>query len=122
VRRESRLYVRLELEDWRLLRERSRTRGLAAATYVSLLVRTHLRGGAPLPKAEFLALRQCITEVTTIGRNLNQIARRSNQNDRLGRSEVVAMIKVAEALRGHFKALLEANCRSWRDGDAGTSD
>jgi predicted DNA binding CopG/RHH family protein len=49
VNRDARLNVRLEPEDWRLLRERARARGIASATYLSYLARSHLRGAAPLP-------------------------------------------------------------------------
>jgi predicted DNA binding CopG/RHH family protein len=122
VSRQARLYVRLAAEDWRLLRERARARGMAPATYVSILTRSHLRGGAPLPKAEFLALRQSVVELTTIGRNLNQIARAINQGGKPampGRAEVGAMVKVAEGLRDHFKELLKANQLSW-GSDAAT--
>jgi hypothetical protein len=41
--------------------------------------RSHLRGAAPLPKAEYLALTQSVAELATIGRNLDQIARVLNQ-------------------------------------------
>jgi len=117
VNREARLYVRLAAEDWRLLKERSTARGLPSATYASLLVRSHLRGAAPLPKAEYLALKQSVLELTAMGRNLNQIARAMNQGGRPtlpGRAEVGAMLKVAEGLRDHFRELLKANERSWR--------
>jgi predicted DNA binding CopG/RHH family protein len=118
VNRGARLYVRLAPEDWRLLKERSSARGLPSATYVSLLVRSHLRAATPLPKAEYLALKQSVLELTAVGRNLNQIARAMNQGGRPalpGRVEVGAMLKVAEGLRDHFKGLLKANERSWRD-------
>ncbi|HTD12704.1 MAG TPA: plasmid mobilization relaxosome protein MobC [Steroidobacteraceae bacterium] len=124
VSRETRLYVRLAAEDWRLLKERSSARGLPSATYISLLVRAHLRDVAPLPKTEYLALKQSVVELTAIGRNLNQIARVANHDGRPalpGRAEVGAMLKVAEGLRDHFRALLSANERSWRRGHAGTS-
>src|ERR1700682_637831 len=39
--RDARLYVRLAAEDRRLLKERSGASGLASATYVALLVRSH---------------------------------------------------------------------------------
>lgn len=39
----ARVYVRLRCSDHALLRERAAGRGLASATYVSMLVRTHLR-------------------------------------------------------------------------------
>ena len=66
--RDARLYVRLEPEDRQLLTGRATQRGMPSATYVSLLVRTHLRGVAPLPKEELLALRHSIAELKTAGR------------------------------------------------------
>src|SRR5271168_4315027 len=54
--RDSRLTVRIRPDDQLLLRERAAARGMAAATYVSVLTRAHLRGLTPLPKAEWLAL------------------------------------------------------------------
>lgn len=123
VHRDARLYVRLEPEDWLLLRTRSEARGMASATYTSLLLRSHLRDVAPLPRAEYLALNHLVTELAAIGRNLNQIARAIHQGGRPampGRAEVDTMLKLAEALRDHVRALLLANARSWR-GHAETS-
>jgi hypothetical protein len=117
LNRDSRLYVRLAAEDRRLLKERSSARGLPSATYVSLLVRSQLLAAVPLPKAEYLALKQSVLELTAMGRNLNQIARAMNQGGRPGapgRAEVATMLKLAEALRDHFKGLLKANELSWR--------
>ena len=124
VNRDARLNVRLEPEDWRLLRERARTRGMASATYLSYLARCHLRGGAPLPKAEYTLLKQSVEQLAALGRNLNQIARAMNQSDRPatpGRAEVAAMLKLSESLRDHFKGLLDANDRSWRTGHDATT-
>ena len=121
VNRLARLYVRMEPQDWRLLKERSQARGMASATYASLLLRSHLRGSAPLPKAEYVALRQSIDGLSAVGRNLNQIARALDQGGRTslpGGQEVTAMLKIAEGLRDHFRALLEANQRSWEEGCA----
>jgi hypothetical protein len=47
IGRRARIYVRLRLGDHALLRERAARRGLASATYVSMLVRAHLRGLSP---------------------------------------------------------------------------
>lgn len=124
VNRDARLNVRLEPEDCRLLRERAKARGMASATYLSYLARSHLRGVAPLPKAEYTLLKQSVEQMAAVGRNLNQIARAINQGDRPampGKSEVLAMVKVAEALRDHFRAVLDANARSWGEGHATTS-
>ena len=74
---------------------------------------------APLPKAEYVALMQSTEAIAAVGRNLNQIARAMNSGARVelpGRQEVMSMLKIAEALRDHFKALLKANQRSWEDG------
>jgi antitoxin component of RelBE/YafQ-DinJ toxin-antitoxin module len=124
VSREARLSVRLAPDDRVLLTERAGARDMAAATYVSVLVRAHLRALAPLPQAELMALKRAIAELSAIGRNLNQIARVTNQGGRtaaIGRNEVMAMLKVAEALRDHMKALLKANERTWRIGHAETA-
>lgn len=117
VNRNARINVRLESEDWRLLRERAKARGLPSATYLSYLTRSHLRGGVPLPNAEYTLLKQSVEQLAAVGRNLNQVARAMNQGDRSagpGQAEVAAILKTTEALRQHFRALLEANSRSWR--------
>ena len=52
---------------------------MRSATYVSVLVRSHLRNLTPLPKEELTALKRSVAELGAIGRNLNQIARGANQ-------------------------------------------
>src|SRR5712671_4063064 len=83
VARGARLYVRLRPEDHVLLRERAASRGMAAATYASTLLRTHLRGVALLPQRELTELKRSVAELGAIGRNLNQIARVANQTGRV---------------------------------------
>ena len=115
--RDARVYVRLEEGVRVQLMKRALERGMPSATYLAGLAKSHLCGGAPLPKEELLALKRSIAELKAIGRHLNQIARALNQDGRAagpGRQEVQAMFKVAAGLRDHFKALLEANERSWR--------
>jgi Bacterial mobilisation protein (MobC) len=116
--RDARLCVRLDPDDRKMLADRAAARGMRSATYVSVLVRSHLRGVAPLPKDELLALKRAIAELTAIGRNLNQIAKASHQGTALsqGREDLRAMLKIAEALRDHFRELLKANERSWSGG------
>jgi hypothetical protein len=124
VNRDARLNVRLEPEDWRLLRERAKARGMASATYLSYLARSHLRGACPLPKAEYTLLKQSVEQLASVGRNLNQIARAMNQGGPPtgpGQAEVAAMLKVVRELKDHFRALLDANEKSWRRGHAPTS-
>ena len=119
VSRAARLTVRLRADDQMLLRERALARGLASATYVSVLVRSHLRSLAPLPKAELLAIKGAVSELGSIGRNLNQIARAANQGERVsgpGREDVKVMLRVCEGLRDHVRGLLSANLRAWEQG------
>lgn len=124
VSRDARISVRLAPDDRLLLAERAAARDMAAATYVSVLVRSHLRALAPLPKEELMAIKRSIAELGAIGRNLNQIARVANQGGRtvaIGVDQVRAMLKVSEGLRDHVKGLLRANERSWTSGYADTS-
>ena len=119
-----RLYVRLDPADRLMLNERAAARGMPSATYVAVLVRSHLRNLSPLPKQELLALKSAVAELGAIGRNLNQIARAMNQGQRVagpGRAELQAMLQVGSALRDHVKALLAGNTKSWDQGYAETA-
>jgi hypothetical protein len=119
VARASRLSIRLRPDDHILLRERAEARRMPAATYVSVLTRAHLRSLSPLPKEELLALKRTVSELGSIGRNLNQIARAANQGDRVmgpARDDLRAILRVCEGLRDHVKGLLAANIKSWGQG------
>jgi hypothetical protein len=115
------ILVRLRREDRLLLDARAEARGMRSATYVSVLVRSHLRKIPPLPKNELLALKRSIAELATIGRNINQIAKAVNEGGRAPgsvREEFRAMLKICEALRDNTKDLLKANEISWLTGEA----
>jgi hypothetical protein len=119
--RVSRFSIRLRPDDQILLRERAAARGMPTATYVSVLTRAHLRSLSPLPKEELLALRRTVSELGSIGRNLNQIARAANQGERgsgPSREDLRAILRVCEGLRDHVKRLLSANIKSWEQGYA----
>lgn len=119
--RYARLTVRLAPADRALLRERANARTMYAATYVSVLVRSHLRRVAPLPDRELSSLQASVRELAAIGRNLNTMARLLQQDAHQavpGLQEVQAMLRVCEALRDHFRALIKANLISWDIGHA----
>jgi len=119
VGRDARLSISLAPEDRMLLCERATARGMRSATYISVLVRAHLRNLTPLPREELAALKRSVAELGAIGRNLNQIARATNQGSKPtgpGRQDLQAMLRVAEGLRDHVKALLKANRTSWEQG------
>jgi hypothetical protein len=120
-----RFSVRVTPDDLVLLDARARARGMRAATYASVLLRAHLRSLAPLPKDELLALKQSVSELGAIGRNLNQLARAANQGSRVAgptREDLRALIKVCEGLRDHVRALIRANITSWEQGHAESND
>jgi hypothetical protein len=82
---------------------------MASATYVSVLLRAHLRALTPLPKDELAALKEAVGALGAIGRNLNQMTR--------GREEFRAILKLCEALRDHTKGLISSG-RTLRAGTA----
>jgi hypothetical protein len=119
--RTARLMIRLCSDDQILLGDRAAARGMAPATYVSVLTRAHLRSLAPLPKEELLALKRTIGELGSVGRNLNQIAHAANQGQLVtspGRNDLEAMLRVCGALRDNLKRVLMANLKSWERGSA----
>jgi len=119
VPRDARLYVRLRPEDHLLLRERANGRGLAAATYASMLLRAHLRAVTPLPERELVELKRAVGALGLVGRTLNQIARIAHQNGTVSApspGDIRAILRALEGLRDHVKALMLANARAW-EGD-----
>jgi len=119
-----RISVRLRDDDLYVLRERAKARSLPVSTYVSFLVRAHLRGQAPLPTEELEALRRSVAEVAAIGRNINQIARAMNQHQWPGGPSIEDLrqiIRVLTVTKDHFKALINANLASWDSGNAKAS-
>ena len=114
-----RMSVRLRADDLLLLRERARARAMPAGTYVSLLVRSHLRNMAPVPDAELAALKRAIAEISAIGRNLNQLARAVNLGERPGgpsRSDLQALLRACTGLRDAMKGVINTNLASWEAG------
>ncbi len=123
--RAERLSIRLAPDDRLLLCDRAAARGMPSATYVAILVRSHLRKLTPLPVEELAALKRSIAELGAVGRNLNQIARALNAGGRWdgpARQHLEAMLTIAVALRDHVRALLKANETSWERGYAETTD
>ena len=113
------LFVRLRNEDRLLLDARAEARGMRPATYASVLLRAHLLKLTPLPKDELLALKRSISELASIGCNINQIAKALNEGAKAPasvREECRAMLKICVALRDNTKALLKANVTSWESG------
>jgi len=119
--RRGRLSVRLTAQDLLHLRARAEARGVAAATYVSMLIRAHLLSVIPIPAGELQALRAATAELAAIGRNVNQIAREV-QSGRVPAGVQLpylgTYLEVCKALHAHFQSYLRANAASWTSGHA----
>jgi Bacterial mobilisation protein (MobC) len=120
----TRVCIRLRKDDLQLLRERAQSRGLASATYVSVLVRVHLRQLAPLPQDELRALKRTVAELSLVGRNLNQIARAANQGQAVAVSQkdLKSVLQSCDGLRRHVSDLIRTNVLSWEVGAAQAQD
>jgi hypothetical protein len=119
--RDARVTIRLVAEDRALLRERAVARTVPSATYVSFLVRAHLRGLAPIPDRELRALREAIAELSGLSRTLRAMAhllQRGGHPNPPGRVEVDGMIRICDHLHDHFRGVLKTNLQSWTSGRA----
>jgi antitoxin component of RelBE/YafQ-DinJ toxin-antitoxin module len=119
VRGDARVCVRLQPGDMLLLRERAAAREMPASTYVSFLLRAHLRALTPVPAAELAAVKRAVAEIGALGRNINQIARAVNRGEtptgpRLG--ELRSILRALEVFREHLKAWIRVNLTSWSMG------
>jgi len=117
--RAERLYVRLYRDDRQLLAERAAARGMPSATYLAVLARAHLRHLNPLPEAERRLFAQGVATLSSIGRNLNQIARRMHQGEAPNgpsRQDLALFIKVCTTMVENLKSTLKINQQSWEAG------
>ena len=115
----SRLSVRLRDNDLLMLRDRAQARGMPAATYVSFLVRSHLRRLAPFPDVELQAFKSAIGEVKAVGRNLNQIARATYEGRVTGGAaigDLRAVLAACTTLWESMKRVVHVNLESWEAG------
>jgi hypothetical protein len=120
-----RVSVRLRADDLFFLRERAQARELPTSTYISYLIRSHLRALAPLPHLELAVLKRSVAEIGAIGRNLNQIARAVNQQQWPGGPDPAALSEVIRLLgvtRAQIKDLINANLASWDSGHGASAD
>ena len=119
--RRARLSVRLTGGDHLLLRERAHARGMAPSSYVSTLIRAHLRAVTPVPSEELRALRAASAELAAIGRNVNQIARELQSGTvpvGVQMPELGTVLRLCKALHVHFQDYLRQNAASWTNGHA----
>jgi hypothetical protein len=117
--RGARITIRLLPADRLLLRERAAARGMRAASYVSTLIRAHLRSLSPLSDHEIEALQAIALQLSAMGRNIRVIALRS-PGAALTPDHTRTTLKLCEATREYVRALMSANIRSWEVGHSAT--
>jgi hypothetical protein len=118
--RGDRMSIRLAPDDRELLTERSLSRGMAAATYVAVLVRSHLRKLAPMPPPELAALKRCIAELAAMTGLLRQLTGPSSRSAALQaetvRNDLATMLRLSQALWETIKQMVKDNRESWERG------
>jgi hypothetical protein len=91
------------------------------ASYAVMLLHAHVRNAAPLPTTELNALKQGVSTLSAIGRNLNQLARAANSGDSFEPAIQISLQSVQRQvadLRKTVATLVRANLKSWEAGDA----
>ena len=114
--RPDRIAIRLRPGDAKALTKRTAGRRMKPSTYVAALVRAHLVEDPPLPSKEFAALERLTSELSAVGRNLNQVTRAINSGLPVpaGTAALVGRsIELVEAVREATKAYLRVAAASW---------
>lgn len=115
--RDRRLHVRISPEDSLLLKARALARGIRPATYIAVLLRSHLRSLSPLPQDELLALKSAVSELGAVARDLHRIAHVLEQERRaVVHPDIRSVARLCQALRSDTKELIRANVNSWEIG------
>ena len=119
-----RITLRLRPGDRKWLRLRAQARGMKYTTYTAMLIRAHVRADPPMPLHELARIERSLSEVSTVGRNLNQIARRISEGrgvDLRLRPELTGVLHAVEELRLALREVVKVNRISWESADAEAS-
>lgn len=119
VPRAERLYVRLSVTDRRSLVDKAESARVPVATYISMLVRSHICRVAPPLDEPIRLLRQEIKALGALAQHLDQLTRAIDKTGRLPGSlkqEVGAMLAISNKLRDHTRSMLQAHIDSWEVG------
>ena len=115
-----RITLRLRPGDGHWLRLRAQRRGMTYTTYAAALIRAHVRADPPMPLEELARLERSLTEISAIGRRLNQIAgavREGQGVDSGLRAELATVLQAVEELRQALREVVRVNRISWESAD-----
>lgn len=115
--------VRLSPFEYQELARLAAIRHWKRGTYLAHLLRVHLTGQPRFSEDEMLVLREATTQLSALGRNVNQIARALNTSLEEAHLALAVSFEEMKALidqeRSSVKDLVRANLKSWgvTDGD-----
>jgi hypothetical protein len=115
------LTVRLRPGDGALLARRAAARGVRTSTYVTLLLRAHLRANPPLPESELAALKDAAGAISDVLRRLDKLVRWTREGNDITSefaNDLPEVIHGVRAVRQYCSQLIETNLISWESGDA----
>ena len=116
-----RITLRLRPGDGKWLRLRAQRRGMKYTTYGAALIRAHVRANPPMPIEELARIERSLAEVSAVGRNLSQIARRISEGQGVDpglRPELTVVLHAVEELRQALREVVKVNRISWESTDA----
>ena len=111
------VHVRLSQFEYRELERLGAVRHWKRGTYLAYLFHVHLTGQPRFSEGEMLALREATSQLSALGRNVNQIARALNTSLDEAHLAMAVPFEQMKALidqeRASVKDLVRANLKSW---------
>lgn len=116
-----RLTLRLRPGDRALVDARAASRRMKTASYLSMLVRAHVRGTPVMPPQELGELRCAAGLLGSMGRQLRAMASRSPEQSVCSADYAELLVDVGravESVRAAVADVVRANLKSWEAGHA----
>ncbi|MBT2305299.1 hypothetical protein J7E70_33390 [Variovorax paradoxus] len=121
-RANDRLTIRLRPGDRALAAARAARRRMKTASYLSMLVRTHVRGTPVMPPAELDELKAVAGHLAAIGRQLRSLNAAAGEQEGAGVSSSDALLRdvgnAVENVRETVASVVRTNLISWECGNA----
>jgi predicted DNA binding CopG/RHH family protein len=97
--------------------ERAKAKGMATSRWIAALVQGNLGYAPVLTNDELMALRRSISELSNVGRNINQIARAINsghiKTEFFRHDTLTALSKAIDTTQAAIRALVRASQNVW---------
>lgn len=113
----TRLTIRLAEFLMDSVKLRAESKGMATSRWVSALVQSHVSNAPVVTEKEALMLRAIVRELSSIGRNINQIARHfnlsSNHNGQVDLEALSELPKSIERTKQNIRTVIKATWQGW---------